>query len=77
MKRKKKHSFRLSELRFTRMQMVIVLFLLLGGVLFLLQRNVPYQAQESLLEPYEAVPAAAKPAQITMKQEKYYQMQLP
>ena len=63
MKRKKKHSFRLSELRFTRMQMVIVLFLLLGGVLFLVQRNVPYQAQESLLEPYEAVPAAAKPAE--------------
>lgn len=55
MKKKRKELLKKGNLRFGKMQIVIIAFMLLVGVLYLAQRNVPYKTRDFLLEPTEAV----------------------
>lgn len=67
MRKKKKWDW---KLRFGRMQLVIVAFLLLSVVLYAVQRNVSYDTQERLLEPTDDEGEFSPVTALTQQQEK-------
>lgn len=67
MRKKKKWDW---NLRFGRMQLVIVAFLMLSLVLYVVQRNVSYETQERLLEPTDDEQAFSPVTALTQQQEK-------